>query len=327
MKFLVTGGAGFLGSHIAKALLDREHSVIILDNLSGGFQSNIPKGAKFIQGSITEAALVDSLFLAEKFDYVYHCAAYAAEGLSHWIRFYNYQNNVIGSVNLINASIKYKIKCFVFTSSMAVYGSQPVPYFEEMKPMPEDPYGIAKYSVEQDLVAADKMFDLNYIIFRPHNIYGIHQNIGDQYRNVVGIFMNRAMKGEDLRVFGDGEQTRAFSYIDDMAPIMAQAWNKPEMYQQIFNIGGDTPYTINELAETVMKAMGNKSKIIHLPERYEVKYAHSNHAKIMDHFDLNQTPLIEGIDVMAKWAKEVGAKQSKDMDLELTENLYEAWRK
>jgi UDP-glucose 4-epimerase len=326
MKVLITGGAGFLGSNIARELLNQGHQVTIVDDLSGGFESNIPEGAMFLKGDIVDSEFIDKLFEISEFDYIYHAAAYAAEGLSHWIRVFNYTNNLIGSINLINASIKNKIKCFIFTSSMAVYGTQQVPYNEEQKPQPEDPYGIAKYSIEQDLAAAYKMFDLNYIIFRPHNIYGIHQNIGDKYRNVIGIFMNQAMKGENITVFGDGEQTRAFSYVDDMTPIMALAYDKETMYQQIYNIGGDVPYTINQLAETVVYEMGSKSKIIHLNERYEVKDAYSSHDKIRHHFALGQTSLRTGIKEMAKWAKEVGPQQSKNMDLELTKNLYEAFK-
>src|SRR5690606_24729495 len=143
---------------------------------------------------------------------------YAAEGLSHFIRRFNYTNNLIGSVNLINEAIKHDIKCFVFTSSIAVYVVAEPPMVETMVPQPEDPYGVSKYSVEQDLKIAHEMFGLNYIVFRPHNVYGEHQNIGDRYRNVIGIFMNQIMQGKPLTVFGDGQQTRAFSYIDDVAP-------------------------------------------------------------------------------------------------------------
>lgn len=326
MKFLITGGAGFLGSHVARHLLADGHDVTIIDDLSGGFRSNLPEGCGFVQGTIVDAELVDNLFRTNGFDYVYHMAAYAAEGLSHFIRHFNYTNNVIGSINLINASVKYQVKSFVFTSSMAVYGTQQVPYRETMKPAPEDPYGIAKYSIEQDLRAANDMFGLQYIIFRPHNIYGINQNIGDRYRNVIGIFMNKVMRGEDITVFGDGEQTRAFSYVEDMAPIMARSFDRDSMYQRIFNIGGDRHYTINEIAALVSQVMGGKSKIIHLPERFEVKHAFSSHEAIESFYELPQTPLTTGIREMAEWAKTVGAQKTDDMVLELTDNLYEAWK-
>ena len=208
MKALVTGGAGFIGSHVIQALLDRQADVLALDDLSGGFEENIPDGARFVRGSIVDSALVERLFAEEKFDYVFHLAAYAAEGLSHFIREFNYTNNVVGSMSVINACVRHPVKCLVFTSSIAVYGANQVPMLEETVPAPEDPYGIAKYAVEMDLVAARRMFGLNSIVFRPHNVYGERQNIGDRYRNVIGIFMNQIMRGEPLTVFGDGEQQR-----------------------------------------------------------------------------------------------------------------------
>ena len=181
---LVTGGAGFIGSHVAHHLIQMNHKVIILDDLSGGFIENIPESCIFIQGSITDVTLVNDLFAQHNLDYVYHLAAYAAEGLSHFIRKFNYENNLIGSINLINAAVNHGIKQFIFTSSIAVYGTQELPLTESQKPQPEDPYGIAKYAVEMDLENAHKMFGLDYIIFRPHNVYGPGQNIGDKYRNV-----------------------------------------------------------------------------------------------------------------------------------------------
>src|SRR5438094_6972020 len=148
---IVTGAAGFIGSHVADELLKNGHRVVALDDLSGGFEDNVPKGAKFVQGSILDHQLIDSLFNEYRFDYVYHLAAYAAEGLSHFIKRFNYTNNVVGSMNLINASINTSVKTFVFTSSIAVYGSTPPPMTEDQVPAPEDSYGIAKYAVEMEL--------------------------------------------------------------------------------------------------------------------------------------------------------------------------------
>ncbi|MFN3876362.1 MAG: NAD-dependent epimerase/dehydratase family protein, partial [Flavobacteriales bacterium] len=224
---LVTGGAGFMGAHIVKELLDMGHAVVALDDLSGGFADQVDPRAVFVQGSITDHALVDRLFEQHRFDHVYHLAAYAAEGLSHFIRRFNYTNNLIGSVNLINASVRHGVKCFVFTSSIAVYGALKPPMREDMAPMPEDPYGVAKLAVEQDLHAARGMFGLDYVVFRPHNVYGEFQNLGDRYRNVVGIFMNQLMQGRPLTIFGDGEQQRAFTYVGDIAPIIARAAETP----------------------------------------------------------------------------------------------------
>src|SRR6201997_3203308 len=151
---LVTGGAGFIGSHVARHLINMGSQVVVLDDLSGGYEDNVPPGATFVRGSILDHKLIDSVFDRYKFDYVFHLAAYAAEGLSHFIRRFNYTNNVIGTVNLINAAVRYDTKCFVFTSSIAVYGSARPPMTEETIPQPEDPYGVAKYAVELDLRAA-----------------------------------------------------------------------------------------------------------------------------------------------------------------------------
>ena len=205
---LVTGGAGFIGSHVAGELLARDHRVVVLDDLSGGFADNVPGDARLITGNINDVSLIESLFNEYRFDYVYHLAAYAAEGLSHFIKRFNYQNNLMGSVNLINAAINHGTRGFVFTSSIAVYGASPqLPMTEETPPHPEDPYGIAKLAVEQELEASRRMFGLDYVIFRPHNVYGERQNIGDRYRNVVGIFMNQILQGRPMTVFGDGTQT------------------------------------------------------------------------------------------------------------------------
>jgi len=233
-KILVTGGAGFMGSHAADALIEDGNEVIVLDDLSGGFVENVNKKATFIEGSITDNQLIKSLFEEHKFHYVYHLGAYAAEGLSHFIRRFNYNNNLIGSINLINESLIHDIKCFIFTSSIAAYGTGQTPFTEETTPMPEDPYGISKYAVELDLKAAHKMFGLNYIIFRPHNVYGERQNMGDKYRNVIGIFMNQIMQNKELTIFGDGEQTRAFTYIGDITKHIANSPNVKGAMNQIF---------------------------------------------------------------------------------------------
>ncbi|MBC8262818.1 MAG: NAD-dependent epimerase/dehydratase family protein, partial [Anaerolineales bacterium] len=191
---LVTGGAGFIGSHVARHLLRSGKRVLILDDLSGGSRENVPHGAEFIQGSVLDVSLLETIFERFHIQNVYHLAAYAAEGLSHFIRRFNYSNNVIGSVNLINLAVRNNVRCFVFTSSIAVYGKGQLPMTEDAIPKPEDPYGIAKYAVELDLRAAHEMFGLQYAIFRPHNVYGENQNIADPYRNVIGIFINQLMR-------------------------------------------------------------------------------------------------------------------------------------
>ena len=245
-RVLVTGAAGFIGSHVCTHLLKQGHRVVGLDDLSGGFRDYVPGGVEFVEGSVTDTELVKKLFAGNKFDYVFHLAAYAAEGLSHFIKHFNYTNNLLGSVNLINAAVNHNVKCFVFTSSIAVYGRNQLPLTEAAVPQPEDPYGIAKYAVELDLKEAHEMFGLNYVVFRPHNVYGENQNLGDRYRNVIGIFMNQIMQGQPMTIFGDGKQTRAFSYIDDVAPVIAASIARPACYNQVYNVGADKTYSVAE---------------------------------------------------------------------------------
>ena len=327
-KVLVTGGAGFIGSHVAEVLANRDYHVTVLDDLSGGFKENIVPDVDFVEGSINDTDLICDLFRDNEFDFVFHLAAYAAEGLSHFIKRFNYSNNLIGSINLINESVNSGVKCFVFTSSIAVYGTNPeLPMTEETLPHPEDSYGIAKLAIEQELRVCKEMFDLNYIIFRPHNVYGERQNIGDKYRNVVGIFMNQVLQNQPMTIFGDGEQKRAFSYIADVAPIIARSVDVPGAYNEIFNVGADTPHTVNELAETVAVAMGVEPRIRHLPARNEVKYAYSSHDKVRDCFGEPQlVSLGDGVQKMAAWVKDHGARASqKFKNIEVTKNFPAAW--
>ncbi len=327
-KILVTGGAGFIGSHLAERLDGQGHAVVVLDDLSGGFEENVVAPVRLVRGSINDVALVNRLFAEERFEVVYHLAAYAAEGLSHFIKRFNYQNNLIGSVNLINASVNSGVRCFVFTSSIAVYGAHPeLPLREETPARPEDSYGIAKLAVEQELRVSREMFGLDYVIFRPHNVYGERQNIGDKYRNVVGIFMNQILQGRPMTVFGDGTQTRAFSYIGDITPILVESIDRPEAYNQVFNVGADQPYTVNELADAVARAMGVEPEIVHLPPRNEVWSAFSSHEKVEQVFGRNaRHSLEEGLARMAGWVREHGARQSQVFEhIEVHKNFPVAW--
>jgi len=329
MSILVTGGAGFIGSHVVDELIKKHNDVIVLDNLSGGFETNINNRVKFIKGDICDYELIKKIFNENNIEYVFHLAAYAAEGLSHFIKRYNYNNNLIGSVNLINQSIIKKVKCFVFTSSIAVYGKNQLPMTEDIIPAPEDSYGIAKYAVEQELKISHEMFGLNYIIFRPHNVYGERQNIGDKYRNVIGIFMNQILQNKPLTVFGNGEQSRAFSYIGDVAPVIANSIAVKEAYNNVFNVGADTPYTINQLIQEIREVMKANPDVKYLEPRNEVLHAYSSHKKAERIFGINnKTELNVGLKKMAEWVKKHGARTTQNFEkIEIEEKLPEGWKK
>jgi UDP-glucose 4-epimerase len=200
---------------------------------------------------------------------------------------------------------------------------------ESMRPEPEDSYGIAKYAVECELAVSRRMFGLPYVIFRPHNVYGELQNIGDRYRNVLGIFVNQIMHDEPLSIFGDGEQTRAFSYVKDIIPVIASSPANQAAHQQIFNVGADVPYSINYLADTVRRAMGVPDHpIIRHPDRDEVKHAFSDHNKVRDVFGTSTaTELEDGVSKMVSWAKQHGPRQSPRFEnIEIQRGLPSVWR-
>lgn len=302
--------------------------VVATDDLSGGFRANVDPRAEWVEGDLRDAEFVASLWSGGRFDVVYHLAAYAAEGLSHFIRAYNYRTNLEASVNLINQAVLGEASRFVFTSSIAVYGAGQVPMSEDMVPRPEDPYGISKYAVELDLAAAHEIFGLEYTIFRPHNVYGERQNVADRYRNVIGIFMNNALRGEPMPVFGDGRQTRAFSHIDDVAPIIVRAPAVPASVNEVYNIGADTPYTILELADAIGRAFGIRPVVEHLPPREEVVHAYSDHSKVRATFKPPKSLDLEtGIRRMADWVREHGPRDPVEFagQIEIERNLPSSW--
>ena len=309
-KALVTGGAGFIGSHVAMDCFKLGFEVVVVDDMSGGFRKNVPQGVRLVLGDLKDAKFVSELMEEERFDVVYHLAAYAAEGLSHFIRNYNYQNNLIATTNLITQSVRVgSVKKFVFTSSIAVYGSGRTPMTEDMEPLPEDPYGISKMACEYDLKAAHEMFGLPYVIFRPHNVYGPGQNMYDKYRNVVGIFLNQLQAGKDLTIFGDGYQTRKFSYISDVSYPIALSGLMEHVNNQVFNVGGDIATTVNELAHVTAEAWdGSSASVLHLDSRNEVAHAESDHKKLNCFFPGLPKPvgLRAGMSRMVTWAKETG---------------------
>jgi UDP-glucose 4-epimerase len=278
MKIIVTGAAGFIGSHVVEILTAEGHSVLGMDDLSGGFLENLPKAADFEKISITEP--LDDIFQKFRPEAVFHLAAYAAEGLSHHIPVFNYTNNVVGTANVLSAAYRAGCGHFVFTSSIAAYGHPhgSDPFDEKMPCVPCDPYGTAKLACEHHIRA---FFEYHggptYTIFRPHNVFGPRQNISDPYRNVVGIFMARALQGKPMPVFGDGSQTRSFSYISSVAKAIASAPFIAAARNQTFNIGGDEPMSVRELAEKISSEMGVAPNLQFLPSRKEVQNAHCRH--------------------------------------------------
>jgi UDP-glucose 4-epimerase len=328
-RALVTGAAGFIGSHVVDGCLELGMEVVATDDLSGGFLENVPNDARFLIGDLRDGDFVRSLWDDGRFDFVYHLGAYAAEGLSHFIRAYNYRTNLEASMHLINQAVLNDAERFVFTSSIAVYGAGQTPMTEEMTPQPEDPYGISKYAVELDLAAAHEMFGLDYTVFRPHNVYGERQNIADRYRNVIGIFMNAVLQDQTMPVFGDGLQTRAFSHIVDVAPIISRAPLVEASRNEVYNIGADRPYTILELAQEVGRAFGIEPRVEHLPARNEVVHAFSDHSKVRAAFDPPEPlELREGIERMAAWVREHGAREPVEFSgqIEVERNLPPSWK-
>ena len=329
MKILITGTAGLLGANYSRHLIKSGHEVIGLDNLSGGFKAFIPKeeNFKFYKVNIENIKKVKKIFEEEKPDIVYHFAAYAAEGLSPFIRNYNYRNNVICSANIINECINNNCK-LVFTSSMAVYGEQEPPFTEDLRPCPIDPYGVAKYSVEVDIKLAGDQFGLKYNIIRPHNVLGKYQNIWDRYRNVVGIFIRKALNHQPILVYGDGNQTRAFSDIKYyMEPFDKLLTNYDG---EIFNIGADKYFTINEVAKTVQRVAnkyGYGVEIIHGEKRHEVKHAYCDHTKAKTLLNFSdKTELEPLIDSMFEWAIKQPNRKVRTMDYEVTKDIYDYWK-
>jgi len=325
---LITGGAGFIGSNLAHHLKNKNYKVTIVDDLSGGTLENVPDGATFYKESICNAKNLAKIFQTEKFDYVYHLAAYAAEGLSPFIRNYNYTNNVVGTANIVNECVKNKVNKLIFTSSIAVYGSIMPPYLESDKLHPEDPYGIAKYACELDIEQAHRMFGLNYTILRPHNVYGPKQNLADKYRNVVSIFLRAAIKNKPINIFGDGNQIRCWTYIDDLIPQFEQCLD--EKISGVYNIGSSNPNTVNELAK-IVKQIFPKVRIKYHPARQEVFNAQSCHHKAIDEFGECKTPLKDGIDLFLEWINNnrylLDIKTKKFKNIEIEEGLPDVWKK
>lgn len=330
MNILITGVAGLLGSRLAKWIIENkpEYTVIGIDDLSGGYIENVDRNVKFLNINIVNKNDLIPIFEKYKPDYVFHFAAYAAEGLSPFIRNFNYQNNLIATTNIVNECIKYEVKRLVFTSTLAVYGYGCGGIFDETQtPKPIDPYGVAKFACEMDIQIAGEQHGLDWCILRPHNVYGINQNIWDKYRNVLGIWMYQHINNQPMMIYGDGKQTRAFSYIDD---ILLPLWNSAtstKASKQIINIGGIEEISINDACNTLIEIIGNGEKS-YKEQRHEVKHAIPTWQKSIDILEYSyKTNLKEGLIQMWNWAKTQPPKNQFIWDsYELDKGIYSYWK-
>lgn len=325
---LITGVAGLIGSRMADWICQNHPDIHIvgIDDLSGGYKDNINPKVEFWQMNLVDHP-IQNCFEVHKFDYVFHFAAYAAEGLSPFIREYNYKNNLVATARLVNECIKNNVKRLVFTSTMAVYGHGNPPFDESHIPEPVDPYGIAKYACELDIQVAGDQHGLDWCIIRPHNVYGIKQNIWDKYRNVLGIWMYQCINNEPMTIFGDGEQKRAFSFIDDCLEPLWKAAVDPRASKQIINLGSSIFYTINEANKILRNIIGD-GDVVYMEQRHEVKNAHPTWIKsnrILDYED--KTSLKDGLKIMWDWAKnQPNRERFIWSSYELEKGIYSFWK-
>ena len=328
-NLLITGVAGLLGSRLANWICKKypEYNVIGIDDLSGGFHENINPEVTFHEFNLLDKKKVNECFKKYKPDYVFHFAAYAAEGLSPFIRSFNYKNNLIATTHIVNSCVNYDVKRLVFTSSMAVYGhGEGEEFDEEQTPAPIDPYGVAKYACEMDIQIAGEQHGLDWCIIRPHNVYGIHQNIWDKYRNVIGIWMYQYLNNQKMTIYGDGEQKRAFSYVEDcLSPLWEAAINE-NAGKEIINLGGIKATTINETNQVLRNVIGGGA-IEYLEPRHEVRHAVPTFKKSMELLGFkHQTDLNKGIQNMWDWAiKQPSRKRKEWKDFEIHKKMYSFW--
>ncbi len=334
-KILVTGSAGFMGSHLAEQLENDGHDVYGVDDLSGGFMRNVTNKKKFTKLDLRERKKTANYINKLKPEMIFHLAADATEGRSQFTPFSAIDNNIVSYMNLLVPAIKNGLKKMILTSSMSVYGAQQVPFKEEQFAIPEDVYGSAKASMETCTRVLSDVFGFKYVIIRPHNVFGERQNLADPYRNVIGIFINRLLHKKNFYIYGDGKQKRAYSYIDDVIPPMIKSAFNKKCEGKTMNVGGEEAVTLNQLAKIVLEEFFGKD----IPKEYlptyfpkrplEVKYAYSSHKlaeKLMGF--RSKTKMREGIRKMIQWAKEMGPQEFryiKEMDLE-NELIPKTWK-
>ncbi len=327
-KILVTGGAGFMGSHLADELIEKGHDVVVVDNLSGGYVENVNKKAEFIKGDLQDKKVCQRA--VKDVDMIYHLAAHAAEGQSVFCPVYNAKENYIAFLELLEAAINSDVKTFVHTSSMSIYGHQEkMPMTEDQPYNPKDPYAIGKQAMEQILSIYGELYGMNTCILIPHNVYGERQNLADPYRNAIAIFMNRVIIGKPPIIFGDGKQTRAFTYIKDCNPYIAKAGFTKAAFGERINIGSEEVVTINDVARLILEVMDRTDlKPIHVPPRpTEVKHSYCSSKKAEKILGYKtSTPLRKGIETMYAWVEKVGHREFKYWNkLEITKKAPKVW--
>lgn len=317
LKILVTGSAGFMGSHLVNALIKKGHKEIFgIDDLSGGYMDNVNSKSNFTKLDLRERKKTKDYISEVKPKIIFHLAADATEGRSQFTPISCTERNYLAYLNLLVPAIQNGLKKVILTSSMSVYGSQKPPFSEEMERRPDDIYGISKAAMERATEILSQVHGFKYVIIRPHNVYGPGQNLADPYRNVIAIFINCLLNGKNFYIYGDGEQKRAFSYIDDFTPYIIKAAFLKKAEGEIFNIGPVQESTINELGQLVLKIFFKGQ----IPQRFlpkylparpmEVKEAWCTVEKARRILDYKTTiSLEEGIRKMIAWAKKKGPQK------------------
>ena len=329
-KILVTGVAGFLGSHLAEKLSDLNYEVIGVDNMTGGYKDNIPKKIKFFNFDCCDLQKMTEVM--KGVEVVYHCAATAHEGLSVFSPVEITKNNYMASVTVFTSAIANKVKRIIFCSSMARYGDQQIPFTEEMNPKPIDPYAISKVAAENVLMNLCELNNIEWVIAVPHNIIGPRQKYDDPFRNVVSIMINRMLQNKAPIIYGDGKQKRCFSYIDDCLSCMLPMLDQKNLNKQIINIGPDEEFvTINTIAEICSNISGSNLKPIYKKDRpREVKHASCSANKARKLLDYKtETNLKNGILKTYNYIKGRGAKPFEyHINIEIKNELTpETWTK
>lgn len=326
-NILITGNAGMLGSSFADWILKHtNYHVIGIDDLSGGYLDNIDSRVEFYLRDC--GSDLTDIFENNKIKYCFHFGCWSAEGASPFMRKFNYTNNLVTTANIVNFCITYKVK-LIYASSMSVYGNINTPPFKETDPLfPYDPYANSKIACERDIIIANQQHGMKYAIIRPHNIIGKKQNLFDKYRNCVGIFMRQIINNQPITIYGDGNQRRAFSYVNDYCPIFLKVAEN-DYPDPIFNCGGDVDYSLNELVSLLLEVVGKPNHpVVHLEPRHEVLVAFCDHSKVKSVVGFeDKTTLKEMLTEMWEWAKVQPTRPVKSFDnIELKEGLYEFWK-